>query len=151
MDVRRSWRRCLSVRRRPNELGTEDKVTINIDTIDGHMVTLDEASIILIAGPYPKDVGTRTHVYTNLDKLFVTAEAEDKLVDRLVNADRFVVFTRPDRSTVRVKGSAVVKLRDALSTEAPARSVLFVGKLHQAVMEDISTVRRLIKDHGGSV
>ena len=126
-------------------------MAVNIGTIDGDNIQLDETSIILFAGAYPHDVGSHTYIFTAELKLFVTTEDADHFAQRLSNIGDFAILTRPDLSRVRIKGSAVVRLRVALGTESPAKSVAFVRQLHQAVMEDIPTARQIINAHGGSL
>jgi hypothetical protein len=124
-------------------------MTINIVTIDGANIQLDESSIILFAGPYPYDVGSHTYIYTSEPKQLVTTEDVEHFAQRVPNAGDFAILTRPNLSPVRIKGSAAVNLRLALGTEAPAKCVVFVRQLHQAVMEDLATARRIINAHGG--
>ncbi|MBP1097533.1 hypothetical protein [Bradyrhizobium diazoefficiens] len=126
-------------------------MTITIVTTDGSQVQLDVRTIILFAGPYPHDVGAHTYIHTSDPKLFVTFEDVEAFAKRLPNPSDFAVLTRPNLSPVRINGSSVVKLRLALGTEAPARTVALVQRLHQAVMEDLATARQLINAHGGSV
>jgi hypothetical protein len=127
------------------------RMTIKIVTTDGSQIQLDESTIVLFAGPYPHDVGEHTYIHTSAPKLFVTFEDVEVFAKRLPNPNDFAVLTRPNLSPVRINGSAVLKLRKALGTETPARTIVLVQRLHQAVMEDRATARQVINAHGGSI
>jgi len=128
---------------------------IVIRTTDGQYIDIDEAAILLIAGPYPHDVGPHTYVYGASSAVLVTAERADLLVARLGIKPPLAKLTRPDSSAVWVKGAAVTSLRTPLPVEEQApgevKAVLEVGPRHQSVREDLSTTRRIINAHGGNV
>jgi hypothetical protein len=128
---------------------------IVIKTIDGQNIDGDENAVVLIAGPYPHDVGPHTYVYGVTQAVLVTAEKPEALVACLGVKPPLAKLTRPDRSPVWVKGSAVTSVRAPLSTEqqgpGEVNAVLQVGSHHQSVREDLPTARGIIDTHGGNV
>jgi hypothetical protein len=127
---------------------------IVIRTLDGHDINMNENAIVLIAGPYPHDVGPHTYVYGVTQSVLVTAEKPDLLVARLGIDPVLAKLTRPDRSSTWVKGSAVTSIREPIATEQQGQgevnAVLQVGSLHQSVHEDVLTARRIVNAHGGN-
>jgi hypothetical protein len=117
---------------------------IAIRALDGTEVVDDENAVTLVAGPYPHDVGPHTYVHGVDRGVLVTAEDAAVLVARLRVSPPLLKLTRPDRSPVWVKRSAISAIRPPLATEQQARgavkAVLVIGDLHQAVREDVKTV-----------
>jgi hypothetical protein len=117
---------------------------IAIRALDGTEVVVDENAVTLVAGPYPHDVGPHTYVHGVDRGVLVTAEDAAVLVARLGVSPPLLKLTRPDRSPVWVKRSAISAIRPPLATEQQARgavkAVLVIGDLHQAVREDVKTV-----------
>ena len=128
---------------------------IVIKTMDGRDIDGDENAITLIAGPYPHDAGPHTYVYGLTQAPLMTLEKPDALVARLGVNPLLAKLTRPDRSPVWVKGSAVTSLRAPLSTEeqgpGEVNTVLQVGSHSQSVREDLAAVRGIINAHAGNV
>jgi hypothetical protein len=128
---------------------------IVIKTNDCHEIDGDESAVELIAGPYPHDVGPHTYVYGLTQTVLVTAERPEALVARLGVKPPLAKLTRPDRSPVWVKGTAVTSVRAPIPTEeqgpGEVNAVLQVGSHHQSVREDLPTVRGIINAHGGNV
>jgi len=111
---------------------------------------VNENGIVLIAGPYPHDVGPHTYVYGVTQSMLVTAEKPDLLVARLGIDPGLAKITCPDRSPTWVKGSAVTSVREPIATEqqgpGEVNAVLQVGSLHQSVHEDVLAANA----HGGN-
>ena len=126
---------------------------IVLKTLDGQDIDGDENAITLIAGPYPHDAGPHTYVYGLTQAPLMTMEKPDVLVARLGITPPLAKLTRPDRSSVWVKGSAVTSVRAPRPPEQQApgevNAVLQVGSHPQSVREDLATVRRIINAHGG--
>ena len=128
---------------------------IVIKTLDGQDIDGDENSITLITVPYPHDAEPHTYVYGLTQALLMTVEKPDALVARLGITPRLAKLTRPDRSPVWVKGSAVTSVRAARPPEqqepGEVNAVLQVGSHPQSVREDLATVRGIINAHGANV
>ncbi|MGN6514313.1 MAG: lytic transglycosylase domain-containing protein [Rhizomicrobium sp.] len=64
-----------------------------------------------------------------------------------------VKFTRPNGAPAMVNAAAVVSIRAAFPGEyAPGvQTVITVGRLHQGVRESMTTVRAMLRAHGGGV
>jgi hypothetical protein len=126
-----------------------------IKTVDGQDIDVNENAIVLIAGPYPHDVGPHTYVYGATHGALVTGESADGLVARLGINPLLAKLTRPDSSPVWVKGSTVTSVRVPIPTEqqgpGQVNAVLQVGSLHQTVHEDVPTARSIINGHGGNI
>jgi hypothetical protein len=126
-----------------------------IKTVDGQDIDVNENAIVLIAGPYPHDVGPHTYVYGATHGALVTGESADGLVARLGINPLLAKLTRPDSSPVWVKGSTVTSVRVPIPTEqqgpGQVNAVLQVGSLHQTVHEDVPTARSIINAHGGNI
>jgi hypothetical protein len=66
-----------------------------IKTVDGQDIDVNENLIVLIAGPYPHDVGPHTYVYGVTHGALVTGEPPDALVARLGINPPLAKLTRP--------------------------------------------------------
>jgi hypothetical protein len=128
---------------------------ITITTLDGEKVDVDVKSILLIAGPYPHDVGPHTYVYGPSPGVLVTAEQAADLVARLRLKPPLVQLTRPNNTPVWLKGSAVTTVRAPVPAErsktGTIHAVVLLGKLRQAIREDVATAIAEIKKGGGTV
>jgi hypothetical protein len=126
---------------------------ISIEPLDGQHVDIDGDAIVLIAGPYPHDVGPRTYISGATPAPLVTAEPPQALMNRLGVEPPLAQFTRPDSTPVWVKGAAVTALRAPLPGEiqgpGEVKTVLILGRLHQSVQEDEPAARIIIDAHGG--
>jgi len=126
-----------------------------IKTVDGQDIDVNENAIVLIAGPYPHDVGPHTYVYGVTHGALVTGEPADALVARLGINPPLAKLTRPDLSPVWVNGSMVTSVRAPIPTEqqgtGQVNAILQVGSLHQAVHEDMPAARGIINVHGGNI
>jgi len=64
-------------------------------------------------------------------------------------------LTRPNRTPVWIKGSAVTTLRAPMPTERQGpravNAVVIIGDLHQPVHEDLATAQRMLNAHGAHV
>jgi hypothetical protein len=64
-------------------------------------------------------------------------------------------LTRPDMTSVWIKGSAVSAIRAPLPTEQQGpravNAVVILGDLHQAVHEELATAEQVLKAHGAHV
>ena len=94
---------------------------IVIRTLDGTAVDVDENAVTLLCGPYPHDVGSHTYVHGVERGVLVTAEGAVALAARLGINPPLAKLTRPNRTPVWIKGSAVTTLRapDADRTARP--------------------------------
>ena len=101
---------------------------IVIRTMDGHEIDGDENAVELIAGPYPHDVGSHTYVYGLTQTVLVTAERPEALVARLGVKPPLAKLTRPDRSPVWVKGTAVTSVRAPIPAEEQGMHHVFANK-----------------------
>ena len=128
---------------------------ITIQMINGQPIQVNEKSIVLIAGPYPHDVGPHTYVYGVTPGVLVTAESAPALVGRLGVNPPLAQLTRPNLTPVWVSGSAVSSVRAPIPTEISApgevNAVLNIGSLRQSVHEDVPTARQIVNAHGGNV
>jgi hypothetical protein len=106
---------------------------IVLRALDGTDVSVEEDAIVLIAGPYPHDVGPHSYVHGIDRGVLVTAEHAAALVARLGVHPPLVRLTRPDLTPVWLKGSAVTAIRGALSKErqtpGSVNAVVIVGGL----------------------
>jgi hypothetical protein len=121
---------------------------IAIRALDGTEVDIDQNAVTLVTGPYPHDPGPHTYVHGVERGVLVTAEAAAALVARLGVDPPLAKLTRPDRSSVWVKKSAVSAVRTPMPTEqqrgGAAKAVILLGGLHQAVREDVQTATRIL-------
>jgi hypothetical protein len=128
---------------------------IAIKALNGQDIEANENAIVLIAGPYPHDVGSHTYVYGPTHGVLVTAESAEALVARLGTNPPLAKLTRPDLSPVWVKGAAVTSIRSPVPTEqqgpGEVNAVLQVGSLRQTIHENEATARSIINANGGSV
>ncbi len=88
---------------------------VAITLVNGQVVNLNDTDIILVAGPYPHDVGPHTYVHTTLPAVLVTRESAGQLAGRLNVTPALAQLTRPDMTPVWIKGAAVVAVREAAS------------------------------------
>jgi hypothetical protein len=125
---------------------------IVIRALDGTAVDVDENAVTLVSGPYPHDVGPHTYVHGVERGVLVTAEDAAALAARLGVNPPLAKLTRPNRSPVWIKGSAVTTLRAPLPTERQGRAavnaVVILGDLHQEVRENLATTERVLNAHG---
>jgi hypothetical protein len=130
-------------------------IMIRIITLDGQTVDLDEAAIVLIAGPYPHDVGPHTYVYGMAPGPLLTAEDPKALAARLGVSPPLASLTRPDGTPVWIKGAAATMVRAPLPPELQApgevNAVVLAGALRQSVRETIAAARAILDAHGGNV
>ena len=121
---------------------------IAIRALDGTEVDINEEAVILVAGPYPHDLGPHTYVHGVERGVLVTAENAAALVARLGVVPPLAKLTRPDASPVWVKSSAVSEIRPPLATEQQAggavKAVVVLDDLHQAVCEDVQSAMNSI-------
>ena len=120
---------------------------IVVHALDGTEVQVNENAVTLVSGPYPHDVGPHTYVHGIDRGVLVTMENAAALVARLGVQPPLTKLTRPDSTSVWIKGSAVTAVRAPVATEQQAggvvRAVIVVGDLHQAVCEDVQTAASL--------
>src|SRR5271165_6314136 len=128
---------------------------IAIRALDGTEVVVDENAVTLVAGPYPHDVGPHTYVHGVDRGVLVPAEDAAALAARLGVNPPLLKLTRPDRSPVWIKRSAISAIRPPLATEQQARgavkAVLVIGDLHQAVREDVQTAAGILNPPAANV
>ena len=128
---------------------------VEITTLDGQVIEASDSSIVLIAGPYPHDVGPHTYVYGVTPAVLVTGEAPGALIARLNINPLLARLTRPNQTSVWIKGAAVTSLRRPVSSEitnpGEVNAIVNIGSLHQAVRETVETARSIINALGGQV
>jgi hypothetical protein len=133
----------------------EETGMIVIRALDGIAVDVDENAVTLVSGPYPHDVGPHTYVHGVDRGVLVTGEGAAALAVRLGVNPPLAKLTRPNRTPVWIKGSAVTTLRAPLPTErqgpGDVNAIVILGDLHQAVREDLSTAERVLNAHGAQV
>ncbi len=109
----------------------------------------------LVSGPYPHDVGPHAYVHGVDRGVLVTAEGAAALTARLGVNPPLAKLTRPNRTPVSIRGSAVTTLRAPLPTErqgpGDVNAIVILGDLHQAVREDLTTAERVLNAHGAQV
>src|SRR6516162_8523606 len=85
----------------------------------------------------------------------VTAEGAAALAARLGINPPLAKLTRPNRTPVWIKGSAVTTLRAPMPTErqgpGAVNAVVIIGDFHQPVHEDRATAQRALSAHGADV
>jgi hypothetical protein len=125
---------------------------VDIVTLTGMTVTVPDSAINIVSGPYPGDVGVKSYIRSLGLGAIESSEDASHFVDRLQAT--LARLTRPNGTPVWVKASAITMLRFPLDTEIPSppnvvRSVIMVGRtpvggFHQALQEDIATLRRIL-------
>ena len=84
-----------------------------------------------------------------------TNEAAASLVARLRRTKALATLTRPNGTAVWIKGATVTLVRPPIVGEIPpgehVGAILWAGGQHQAVEEDVQTVRAAVNAHGGNV
>jgi len=128
---------------------------IQITTLADQAVDIDNSSVLLVAGPYPHDVGPHTYVSGPTPAALVTAEVPDALLARLGLNPPLAQLTRPDGSPVWLKAAAVSAVRAPVPAEqqdpGTVNAVIVLGALHQAVHETVEAARAVIDALGGHV
>lgn len=138
----------------PSEDTRGAHLMVAITTLSGQQVDVADESVVLVSGPYPHDVGPHTYIYGPTAGPLITAEAPQLVVSRLANKAAFAVLTRPNGTPTWIHAPAVSAVRAPVWTEAPypgqgtVNAVVTVGKLHQSVQEDVSTVIQILNAHG---
>jgi hypothetical protein len=121
---------------------------VDIVTSTGMTVTVPDNAINVVSGPYPGDVGVKSYIRGGFGLGAIeSSEDASHFVEGLQAT--LVRLTRPNGTPVWVKASAITMLRFPLDTEIPSppnvvRSVIMVGGFHQALQEDIATLRRIL-------
>jgi hypothetical protein len=117
-------------------------------TIVGGTVPVVDSSINVVSGPYESYPGIKSYVRGSFGPGAIeSTEDAAHLVGRLQVT--LAELTRPNGTAVWVKISAITMVRYPLDTEIPAppnlvRSVIMVGGFHQALQEDVDTIRHLM-------
>ena len=128
---------------------------IVIKTLDGPDIDVNENAIVLVAGPYPYDVGPHTYVYGVTPGVLVTAEPAAALVGRLGVNPSLARLTRPNSTPVWIKGAAATYVRLPMDIEVKdpgqVNAVVGIGKLRQPVHEAVADARAVVNAHGGNV
>lgn len=108
----------------------------------GGQIDVPDNLITLVAGPYPLDLGPHTYIHGFGPGVIVTLEPVQHFLQRLKVEKPFVEFTRLDGSPVYIKAKAVTLVTLPLDGQYPsaAKTVIFIGQLKQAVVEDRPTV-----------
>jgi hypothetical protein len=121
---------------------------VDIVTSTGMTVTVPDSAINVVSGPYPGDAGVKSYIRGGFGLGAIeSSEDASHFVDRLQAT--LARLTRPNGTPVWVKASAITMLRFPLDTEIPSppnvvRSVIMVGGFHQALQEDIATLRLIL-------
>jgi hypothetical protein len=121
---------------------------VDLVTLMGMTVTVPDSAINVVSGPYPGEAGVKSYVRGGFGPGAIeTNEAASHFVDRLQST--LARLTRPNGTPVWVKVSAITILRFPFDTEILSppnvvRSVIIVGGFHQALQEDIATVRQIL-------
>jgi hypothetical protein len=107
--------------------------------------------VTLLSGPYPHDVGPHAYVH-RVGRGVLGAAA---LAARLGVNPPLAKLTRPNRTPVWIRGSAVTTLRAPLPTErqgpGDVNAIVILGDLRQAIPEDLTTAERVLNAHGAQV
>jgi hypothetical protein len=123
-----------------------------VDIVDtsGKTATIPDTAITVVSGPYPHDTGTISYIRGSFGPgAFQSSEDAAHLVARLQLPKPLTGLTRPNNTPVWVKAGAISMVRLPLDTEIPnppqiVRCVVMVGGFHQAVREDVDTVKQLM-------
>jgi len=119
---------------------------VDLVTLMGMTVTVPDSAINVVSGPYPGEEGVKSYVRGGFGPGAIeTNEDASHFVDRLQST--LARLTRPNGTPVWVKASAITILRFPFDTEMSppnVRSVIIVGGFHQALQEDIATVRQIL-------
>ena len=121
---------------------------VDLVTLMGMTVTVPDSAINVVSGPYPGEAGVKSYVRGGFGPGAIESnEDASHFVDRLQST--LARLTRPNGTPVWVKASAITILRFPFDTEILSppnvvRSVIIVGGFHQALQEDIATVRRIL-------
>jgi hypothetical protein len=128
---------------------------IEITTLDGQALDLDNGSVLRVVGPLPHDVGPHTYVSGPTPAELVTAEAPEALLARLGLNPPLAQLTRPNGTPVWLKAAAVSAVRAPVPAEqqdpGTVNAVILLGSLHQAVHETVEAARAVINALGGHV
>ena len=119
---------------------------VDLVTLMGMTVTVPDSAINVVSGPYPGEEGVKSYIRGGFGPGAIeTNEDASHFVDRLQST--LARLTRPNGTPVWVKASAITILRFPFDTEMSppnVRSVIIVGGFHQALQEDIATVRQIL-------
>jgi hypothetical protein len=128
---------------------------VDITTLNGTVLSLDDNDIVRVAGPMPGDPQDRSYVTGPAPDPVAANEGVQTLLARVHPTTPLVQLTRPDGSPVWIKGGAVSLVRPPIPDDIPAGervgAVLIVGGHHQAVQEDVPMARSVVNQHGGNV
>ena len=121
---------------------------VDIVTLTGMTVTVPDSAINVVSGPYPGEADVKSYVRGGFGPGAIESnEDASHFVDRIQAT--LTRLRRPNGTPVWVKASAITILRFPFDTEILSppnvvRSVIMVGGFHQALREDIATVRRIL-------
>jgi hypothetical protein len=130
---------------------------VDIKESDGQISTIDETGIMLVAGPYPSEerVISRAYIYGASSRLIVSQESAEEIVGRMHVVPPLAKLTRPNQTAVWVKGAAVANIHAASANDqempGSANTILYLGRLRQAIRENLGEARKIINAHGGKV
>jgi hypothetical protein len=128
---------------------------VDITTVGGGTVSVVDSSINVVSGPYESYPGIKSYVRGSFAPGAIeSTEDAAHIVGRLQVP--LAKLTRPNGTAVWVKISAITMVRYPLDTEIPAhpnlvRSVIMVGGFHQALQEDVDTIRHLMTQEAPAV
>jgi hypothetical protein len=121
---------------------------VQIVATTGGTITVPDNAINIVTGPYPGDPSPKSYIRGNFGPGAVDSnEDASHLVARLQVT--LAKLTRPNGTPVWVKVAAITLLRYPLDTKIPSppnlvQSVIMLGAFHQALQEDIATIRRIM-------
>jgi hypothetical protein len=121
---------------------------VDLVTLMGMTITVPDSAINVVSGPYPGEANVKSYVRGGFGPGAIeTNEDASHFVDRLQTT--LARLTRPNGTPVWVKASAITIMRFPFDTEISSppnvvRSVIMVGGFHQALQENIATVRRIL-------
>jgi hypothetical protein len=121
---------------------------VDLVTLMGMTITVPDSAINVVSGPYPGEANVKSYVRGGFGPGAIeTNEDASHFVARLQTT--LARLTRPNGTPVWVKASAITIMRFPFDTEISSppnvvRSVIMVGGFHQALQENIATVRRIL-------
>jgi len=121
---------------------------VDLVTLMGMTITVPDSAINVVSGPYPGEANVKSYVRGGFGPGAIeTNEDASHFVDRLQTT--LARLTRPNGTPVWVQASAITIMRFPFDTEISSppnvvRSVIMVGGFHQALQENIATVRRIL-------
>jgi hypothetical protein len=132
------------------EAENEDRFTATLRTTDGRLIAFDPSCVDAISDGDEYSNKKVTKVFGILPVSIAIDESVQVFMQRLKIEAEFAKFTRPNRSSVWIKGASVMLVRPVVPGEylEGTKAVIFARWLTQGVQESPTEARDALNAHG---